>query len=187
MTHQSNYKLLFFVFAHEKVRNTLRLLTKFPFIPRSISGFCSGPLIYMLIPIPIRVERSLVGWSIGWQSRTRLKWLNTHTKTILFGNSYYCSVTQFCPTLCDSTDSSTPEFPVVLQYLPEFAQTHVHHVGDTTISSSVIPFFSHLQSLPASWSFPMSQFFASGGQSIGTSASVLPKNIQDWSPLGLTG
>ena len=86
----------------------------------------------MLIPIPIRVERSLVGWSIGWQSRTRLKWLNTHTNTILFGNSYYCSVTQFCPTLCDSTDSSTPEFPVVLQYLPEFAQTHVHWVGDAT-------------------------------------------------------
>jgi len=46
---------------------------------------------------------------------------------------------------------------------------------------------SHLQSLPASGSFPVSQFFASGGQSIGTSASVLPMNIQDWFPLGLTG
>ena len=57
-----------------------------------------------------------------------------------------------------------------------------------TISSSVIPFFS-LQYLPASGSFPMSQFFASGGQSIGASASVsvLPMNIQDWFPLGLTG
>ena len=57
-----------------------------------------------------------------------------------------------------------------------------------TISSSVIP-FSHLQSFPASWSFPMSQFFASGGQSIGVSASasVLPMNIQDWFPLGWTG
>ena len=59
----------------------------------------------------------------------------------------------------------------------------------TTISSSVIPFSSHLQSFPASGSFPMSQFFASGGQSIGVSASasVLPMNIQDWSPLGWTG
>ena len=57
------------------------------------------------------------------------------------------------------------------------------------ISSSVVPFSSHLQSFPASGSFPMSQFFASSGQSIGVSASasVLPMNIQDWFPLGWTG
>ena len=58
-----------------------------------------------------------------------------------------------------------------------------------TISSSIIPFSSYLQSFPASGSFPMSQFFASGGLSIGVSASVsvFPMNIQDWFPLGLTG
>ena len=58
-----------------------------------------------------------------------------------------------------------------------------------SISSSVIPFFSCLQSFPASGSFAMSQFFTSGGQSIGVSASasVLPMNIQDWFPLGWTG
>ena len=58
-----------------------------------------------------------------------------------------------------------------------------------TISSSAIPFSSCLQSFPASGSFPMSHFFASGGQSIGVSAStsVLPTNIQDWFSLGLTG
>ena len=59
-----------------------------------------------------------------------------------------------------------------------------------TTSSSVIPFnLSCLQSFPESGSFPMNQFFASGRQSIGTSdsASVLPINIQDWFPLGLTG
>ena len=58
-----------------------------------------------------------------------------------------------------------------------------------TISSSVIPFSSCPQSLPASGSFPMSQFLALGGQGIGVSAStsVLPMNIQDWSPLGWTG
>ena len=58
-----------------------------------------------------------------------------------------------------------------------------------TISSSVIPFSSHLQSFPASGSFPVSQFFTSGGQSIGFSAStsVLPMTIQDWLPLGWTG
>ena len=58
-----------------------------------------------------------------------------------------------------------------------------------TISSSVIAFSSHLQSFPASGSFPMSQFFASGSQSIGisASASVLPMNILDCIPLGWTG
>jgi len=58
-----------------------------------------------------------------------------------------------------------------------------------TISSSVIPFSFLLQSFSASGSFPMSQSFASGGQSIGVSASasVLPMNIQDWFPLGWTG
>ena len=57
------------------------------------------------------------------------------------------------------------------------------------ISSSVVPFSSCPQSLPTSESFPMSQLFAWGGQSIGVSASasVLPMNIQDWSPLGWTG
>ena len=57
-----------------------------------------------------------------------------------------------------------------------------------TILSSVVT-FSHLQSFPASGSFPMNQFFTSGGQSIRVSASawVLPMNIQDWFPLGLTG
>ena len=57
------------------------------------------------------------------------------------------------------------------------------------ISSSVVPFSSHLQSFPASGSFQMSQLFTSGGQSIGVSASasVLPTNTQDRSPLGWTG
>ena len=58
-----------------------------------------------------------------------------------------------------------------------------------TISSSIVHFSSCLQSFPASGSFQMSQFFASGGQSVGVSASasVLPMNIQDWFPLGWTG
>ena len=58
-----------------------------------------------------------------------------------------------------------------------------------TISSSVVPFTSHLQSFPGSGSFPVSQSFTSSSQSIGVSvsASVLPMNIQGWFPLGLTG
>ena len=79
-------------------------------------------------------------------------------------------------------DCSMPNFPV-LQYLPEFAQTHIHQ-GDDAISSSVFPFSSCLRTFPASGSFPMNQFFASDGQSIGVSAlaSVLPMNIQGWFP-----
>ena len=56
-----------------------------------------------------------------------------------------------------------------------------------TVSTSVVPFSSHLQSYPGSGSFPMSQFFASVGQSIGVSASDLPMNIQHWLPSGLNG
>ena len=86
-------------------------------------------------------------------------------------------------------DCSTTGFPVHHQ-LSELAQTHVHRVGDAIQPSHpVIPFSSCLQSFPASGSFLVSQFFASGGQSIGVSpsASVLPMNTQDWSPLGWTG
>ena len=85
---------------------------------------------------------------------------------------------------------STPGLSVHHQ-LPEFTQTHnpLSHWCHPAISSFVIPFSSCPQSLPASGSFPMSQLFAWGGQSIGvsTSASVLPMNTQDWSPLGWTG
>ena len=81
-----------------------------------------------------------------------------------------------------------PGFPIHHQ-LPELTQTLVHRVSDAIQSSHpVIPFSSHLQSLPASESFPISQSFTSGGHSIGVSASasVLPVNIQDCFPLGLT-
>ena len=71
------------------------------------------------------------------------------------------SVTQSCQTLCDLMDYSMSGFPVHHQ-LPELAQTHVHQASDA-ISSSVVP-FSCFQSFPASGSFPVSQFFASGLQ-----------------------
>ena len=98
------------------------------------------------------------------------------------------SVTQSYLTLCDPMECSTPGLPVHHQ-LPEFTQTHVHQVGDVIQPShppSGIPFSSYLQSFPASGSLPMSQFFTSGGQSIGVSASalVLPMNIQDLFPFG---
>ena len=84
-----------------------------------------------------------------------------------FRSVLFSSVAQLCPTLCDPMNRSTPGLPVHHQ-LPEFTQTHVHRVADaiqlsrplsSVISSSVVPFSSCPQSLPASESFPMSQFF----------------------------
>ena len=101
----------------------------------------------------------------------------------------FSSVAQSCPTPCDPINRSTPGLPVHHQ-LPKFTQTHVHWVSDAIQPfHPVVPFSSCPQCLPASGSFPMSQLFTSGGQSIGVSAlaSVLPKNTQDWSPLEWTG
>ena len=99
------------------------------------------------------------------------------------------SVFQSCPTLCDPMDCSTPGFPI-------------HHHSRSLLKlisiETVMPFnhlilccslSSCLQSFPASESFPRSQLFTSGGQSIEVSAStsVLPSNTQDWSLLGWTG
>ena len=98
------------------------------------------------------------------------------------------SVTQLCPTLCDPMDCSMPGFPVH-HHLLELAQTWVHQVNDAIQPSHpVFPLSSCLQSFPASVSFPMHQFFTSGGKSIEISASAsdLPVNIQDWFPLGWT-
>ena len=93
------------------------------------------------------------------------------------------SVTQSCPTLCDPMDCSTPGFPV-LHYLPEFAQTHVHWVSDAIQPSHPLssPSPTALSLSQQQGCFPVSQFYASGGQSIGisASASVLPVHIQGW-------
>ena len=106
----------------------------------------------------------------------------------------FSSVAQVCPTLCNPMNRSMPGL-LVHHQLPEFPNSWVPNSCPLSqwchpaVSSSIIPFSSCLQSFPASGSFPMSQVFASGGQSIGASASasVLPMNIQDWFPLGWTG
>ena len=102
----------------------------------------------------------------------------------------FSSVTQSCPTLCEPTDSSMPGFPVHHQ-LPEFTQTHVHWVTDAiqqfySLSSPSCPAFNLSQDQGL---FKWVSSFASGGQSIGVSAStsVLPMITQDLSPLGWTG
>ena len=83
------------------------------------------------------------------------------------------SVTQSCPTLCNPMNHSMPGLPVHHRLL-EFTQTHVLRVSDAIqpSPSSLIPFSSCPQPLPASGSFPMSQLFTWGGQSIGVSASA---------------
>ena len=98
-----------------------------------------------------------------------------------------CSVTKSCLTLCSFMDYSTPSFPVVTISLSLLKLMSIESVMHPVISSSVAPFSSCPQSFPASGSFPVSQLFVSGGQSVEASAlsSVLPVTIQDWFPLRL--
>ena len=91
------------------------------------------------------------------------------------GSCCCSSVTKSFLTLCDPVNCGMLTFPV-LHYFPEFTQTHVHWVGDAIqlSHSCIFPFSSRLQSFPASGSFPVSQLFASGGQSIGASIPLPP-------------
>ena len=108
----------------------------------------------------------------------------------VFSSIQFSSVTHSCPTLCDPMNHSTPGLPVHHQ-LPWVHSNScpLSRWCHPTISSSVIPFSSCPQSFPASGSFQISQLFASGGQRIrvSASASALPMNTQDRSPLGWTG
>ena len=101
----------------------------------------------------------------------------------------FSSVAQSCLTLCNPMDCKHARPPCPLP-TPRVHPNHVHGVGDAIQPShSVIPFFFCLQIYPASGFFSVIQFFTSGGQTIGVSASasVLSMNTQDWAPLGWTG
>ena len=114
---------------------------------------------------------------------------NIANYSVQFSSVQFSSVAQSCPTLRPHELQHTrPPCPsptpgVYSNSCPSSRWCHL------TISSSVVPFSSCPQSLPASGSFPMSQLFSWGDQSTGVSASasVLPMNTQDWSPLGWTG
>ena len=101
---------------------------------------------------------------------------------ITFSSVQFNSVTHSCPTLCDPMNHSTPGLPVHHQLL-EFTQTHVHQVDDAIQPSHPLssPSPPAPKSLSTLGSFPVSQLFALGGQSIGVSASAsdLPMNTQD--------
>ena len=107
---------------------------------------------------------------------------------ITFGFSCCCSVAKLCLTFCDPMDCSTPGFPILHCLRVCSNSCPFSRWCHPTISSSVAPFSSCPQSFPASGSFPVSQLFASGGQSTraSASASVLPVNIQGWFPSGMT-
>ena len=112
---------------------------------------------------------------------TILPCVSSRSLLIIYFIFQFSSVAQLCPTLCDSMDYSMLGFPVHPQLL-ELTQTHAHQVGDAIqpyylLSSPSLPTFNLSQDQGL---FLRSQFFESGGQSIGTpaSASVLPMNIQ---------
>ena len=123
----------------------------------------------------------------SWKTKNRTTvWPRNSTTGLISCCS--CSAAQSCLTLTLGRQHASPPCPsptpgVHPNSCPSSRWCH------PAISFSVVPFSSCPQSLPASRSFPMSQLFAWGGQSIGVSAStsVLPMNTQDWSPLGWTG
>jgi len=130
-----------------------------------------------------------------WKRKLRKMKINELELTL----SHYHSLAQFSSVQFSRSVMSNSLWPLGLQHArPPYPSPTPGSYSNScplsqschpTISSSVIPFSSCLQSFPARGSFPTSQFFAAGGQSIGVSAwaSVLPMNTQDWFPLGWTG
>ena len=138
--------------------------------------------------IPSTILRAVVhSWTKGTKSQTSQIFLLEKT-TIILVSVQFSSVAQSCPTLRhhESHHARPPcPSPTPRVYPNSCPSSQWCHPA---ISSSVVPFSFCPQSLPASGSFPMSQLFAWGGQSIGVSASAsaLPMNTQDWSPSGWT-
>ena len=171
-----------------------------------------------LLEVGMATHSSTLAWKIPWteedggpqsmgSQRVRHGWATEHThiaqkiKMVYGGFSYAssfsaktaCSVQFSSSIMSDSLQPHEPQHarlpcssPTPRVYSNSCPLSQWCHPA---ISSSVIPFSSCLQSFPTSGSFPMSQLFASGGLSIGVSASILalPMNIQDWFPLGWTG
>ena len=160
-----------------------RLLCPWDFLSKNASG----------LPFPSPGDLPDTGIEIGLMHYRRapalqlvLYWLS-HRASATACCCY--SVAPLCPAICNPMDCSPPGFPV-LHHLTVRSNSHpLSRSCPPAILSSVFPFSSCLQSFPSSRSFPVSQLFTSGGQSIGpsVSASVLSVNIQGQLPLGLTG
>ena len=146
--------------------------------------------LYSFARLPFSIQPGVdrfIPLNISWRGKNVAN-IKTFSHSISTYWVQFSAVAQSCLTLCDPMHCSTPGLPVHHQLL-EFIQTHVHWVSDAIQPFHPLSSPSCLQSFPASGSFQMSQFFPSGGQSIGVSAlaSVLPMNIKGWFPLGLTG
>ena len=148
-------------------------------------------LIAQLVKNPPAMQETLV-WFLGWEDPLK-KGKSTHSSVLdwripwTVESSQFSSVSQLGPTLCNTMDYSTPSFPVHHQLL-ELTQIHCHRVSDA-IQPYILCCPLLLLPFPATGSLQMSQFFTSGGQSIGISAPVshILMNIRDRFPLGLTG
>ena len=160
-----------------------------------LQGLCSGHTpggnhtlkMYTHCNVQCSTVNNSQDMEVIWVTTNR--WLDGDVVYTCSGCSVqFSSVPQSCTYLWDPMDCSTPPYPspTPRAYSNSCPLSRWCH---PTILSSVIPSSSCLQSFPASGSFLVSHLFTSGGQSIGalTSASVLPMNIQDWFPLGLTG
>ena len=128
-------------------------------------GWTQSPVLSFLLTLGAE------GWREENESSNLLISLHKHTNDNVLRTSFssvqFSSVAQSCPTLCDPMNRSMPGLPVHHQLL-EFTQTHPSSQWcHPAISSSVVPYSSCPQSLPASGSFPTSQLFSWGGQSIG--------------------
>ena len=192
-------------------RSLLKFMSIKPVMPSNHLMLCHPHLLQPSIFHSIRVfsnDSALhIRWPKDWSYRFNVilpmniqdlfplgltGWISLLSKGLLRVSStpQFSSVQFSCSAVSDSLRLHVLKHarPPCPYQLLEFTQTHVHRVDDA-IQPSVIPFPSCLPSFPASGSFPISEFFTSGGQSIGVSASasVLPVSIQDWFPLWWTG
>jgi len=141
--------------------------------------------MYTLIQLVTKLQYQLTFWSMislikrsgNWELEWKYRWWCKFSSVQLLSHVWLFAIPW---TAAHQASLSITNSSSLLKLMSITLWCH------SAIWSSVVPFFSCLQSLPASGSFPMSWFFTSGGQSIGVSASasVLPMNIQDWFPLG---
>ena len=129
----------------------------------------------------LRVHLKMDGSYAKWNKPDR-------ERQITCGFTCCCSVTRSCPTLCDPMDCSTPGFPV-LHSLPEFAQAHVHQIGDANQLSHPLTLFSCPQIFPSIRVFSNESAFHIRWRKYWSFCfSISPSNeCSGWSPLGLTG
>ena len=154
------------------------------------SGVPLPSLIYILLYITYITNKDVTFNTVNYtqyfvitnkEKESEKEYIYKHTYTwVQFSSVQSLSHVQLFVTPWTAVHQASPSITTPRVYSNSCP---LHQWCHPTVSSSVVPFSSRLQSFPTSGSFPMSQFFASGGQSIGVSASasVLPMNIQDWS------